>query len=274
MGSLVFASYSVFRNVFHFRSPTYDFIYPRFPAVLPATFQICWFLSNSSFCRNFQQASHLGIAWGVDQVPPLAPRLRKSRAVPVLLYPLWALMACSGLNFWIYIGVLHLFSLKTSSFYLDSRVASHQCRTFACAYHLHFVEISGRPYSSVWHLIIFTNGFVMPAFAAGLHVPTLPMARKISFFPFSPLCSRLCVVWLTAQCTFSWWPTMRIIRNLYGLFRQYWYILGDTNTLYSGADFILHQIIHISDLSCPQQNYLLLLPEAVRSVPDSRNSNI
>jgi len=32
--------------------------------------------------------------------------------------------------------------------------------------------------------LIFTNGFVMPAFAAGLHVPTLTMARKFSFLSF------------------------------------------------------------------------------------------
>jgi hypothetical protein len=66
---------------------------------------------------------------------------------------------------------------------------------------------------------------------------------------------------------------MRIIRNLYGLFRQYWYFLRDTATLYSGADFILHHIIHISDLSCPRQNYLLVLSKAVRSMHDFRNSN-
>jgi hypothetical protein len=170
-----------------------------------------------------------------------------------------AFMVSSGLNFWTFIGILHFFS--------------HQCRTLACAYYHHFAEISGRTYSSVYHLLNFMNGFVISAFAAGLHIPTLSIARKISFFPLRPLCSRLRAVWLTAQCTFSWWPTMRIIRNLYGLFRQYWYLLRDTDMLYSGADFILYQIIHISDLSCPRQNCLLVLPTAVPSVPDFRNSN-
>jgi hypothetical protein len=90
---------------------------------------------------------------------------------------------------------------------------------------------------SVAHLLVSTI-FIIPKFPAGLtavfstclssrmaslclllqHVSTFllcPWLRKFHFFPFLPLCSRLRVVWLTAQCTFSWWPTMRIIRNLY-----------------------------------------------------------
>jgi hypothetical protein len=115
----------------------------------------------------------------------------------------------------------------------------------------------------------------MPAFAAGLHVPTLPMARNILFFPLRLLCSHLRVVWLTAQCTFSWWPTMRIVKKLVrSLPAVLIYFLRDTATLYYGADFILHQISHISDLSWPRQNSLLVLPTASRSGPHFRNWKI
>jgi hypothetical protein len=108
------------------------------------------------------------------------------------------------------------FSIKTSSFYLDSQV-----------YHI-----------SVAHLLVPTITFILPEFPPGLTAVfsiclssrtaslclllqqvcmflLCPWLGKFHFFPSLPLCLRLRVMWLTAQCTFSWWPTMRIIRNLY-----------------------------------------------------------
>jgi hypothetical protein len=149
MGILVFASYSAIRNVFHSRFPKYHFISPRFPADLLAKFQICWFLSTSSLCRNFRQAFPVGKvarAWRWPPTPVYRRGWRKSRAIPVLLYPLWTFMACSGLNVWAYIGVLHLFSLKP----------------------LRFTSTPGVHHVSVAHLLVPTIVFILPKFPAGL----------------------------------------------------------------------------------------------------------
>jgi len=113
-------------------------------------------------------------------------------------------MACSGLNFSTYSSVLHLFSLKTSSLYVDCQGASRQCCTFAWAYPLlHFARSFRQTLQRCLALACLHERLRYAAFAVGLYVPTLPMARKILFFPLRLLCLHLRVVWLTAQCTFS-----------------------------------------------------------------------
>jgi hypothetical protein len=81
MGSLVFASYSAIRNVFHSRFPTYDFISPQFPGP-PGKVSNLLVLDLPKFPAGLSCGeSSQGVALTTYQ--HLAPRLKKEYQYPL-----------------------------------------------------------------------------------------------------------------------------------------------------------------------------------------------